>query len=125
MRVSYGISGVALNWFLSYLTGRKHHVRHGGRCSETSLVHYGVLQGSALGPILFIMYTADLSALIQQHGLQPHLFADDTQIVVSCCPTSVDTTTLRHRLEMCCRHRQLDVVQPTTAEHVQVRGVVV
>jgi len=90
MRVSYGISGVALNWFLSYLTGRKHHVRYGGRCSETSLVHYGVPQGSVIGPILFIMYTADLIALKQQHGLQPHLFADDTQIVGSCCTTSVD-----------------------------------
>jgi len=47
------------------------------------------------------MNTADLFALIQQHGLQPHLFADDTQIVGSCCPTSVDTTTLRHRIEIC------------------------
>jgi len=65
MNMSYGISGVALNWFQSYLTGRKHHVRYRGRCSETSLVHYGVPQGSVLGPILFIMYAADLNALTQ------------------------------------------------------------
>jgi len=78
-------------------TNRKSHVRYGGRCSKTSLVHYGVPQGS----VLFIMYTADLIALIQQHGLQPHMFADDTQIVGSCCPTPVDTTTLRHRIEIC------------------------
>jgi len=78
IRMSYEISRVALNWFLSYLTRRKHHERYGGRCSETSLVHYGVPQGSLLGPILFIMYTAHLIALIQQHGLQPHLLADDT-----------------------------------------------
>jgi len=39
MRVSYRISAVALNRFLSYLTGRKHHVRYGGRYSETTLVH--------------------------------------------------------------------------------------
>jgi hypothetical protein len=101
MRVSYGISGVALNWFHSYLVGRKHHVRYGDRCSETTFVDYGVPQGSVLGPILFIMYTADLIALIEHQGLQPHLYADDTQIVGSCRPTSPDTTTLRHRIETC------------------------
>ncbi len=99
MRVSYGISGVALNWFRSYLVGRLHHVRYGGRCSETIHVDYGVPQGSVLGPILFIMYTADLVELIQQHGLQPHLYANDTQIVGSCRPTQADITTLRHRTE--------------------------
>jgi len=91
----------ALNWLMSYLTGRKRYVRYGGRCSETTLVHYGVPQGSVLGPIIFIMHTVDLIALIQQRGLQPHLFADYTQIIGSCCPTSVDTTTLRHRLDIC------------------------
>ena len=64
-----------------YLVERKQRVRYGGRCSETSFVDYGVPQGSVLGSILFIMYTADLVALIQQQGLQPYLYANDTQIV--------------------------------------------
>ena len=46
------------------------------------------------------MYTVDLVALIQQQRLQPHLYADDTQIVGSCRPTSEDITTLRHRIEL-------------------------
>jgi len=115
MRVSYGISGVALDGFQSYLTRRKHHVLYGGRCSETTLVHYGVPRGSVLGPILFIMYNADLIALIQQHGLQPHLFADNTQIVGSCCPTSVETTTLRHRIEICVAELTI------SATHISIR----
>ena len=99
LRVSYGIGGAALRWFQSYLGGRVQFVKYRGRCSSKTFVNYGVPQGSVLGPILFLLYTADLVALIEGHGLSPHLYADDTQIVGSCGPT--DTTSLRHRIETC------------------------
>ena len=31
-----------------------------------------------VGPILFVLYAADIAALVKKCGLVPHLYADDT-----------------------------------------------
>jgi len=74
--------GTVLDWFKSYLHGRQQSVR----CTNSKSILYGVPQGSVLGPILFLLYTADLLKLVQNKGLIPHLYADDTQIYGSCPP---------------------------------------
>ena len=48
-----------------------------------------------LGPILFVLYTADLISLVEQHGFCPHLYADDTQVYGSCRPSAVSDLQLR------------------------------
>jgi len=85
---TYQLGGVALEWFRSYLVGRRQHVRTSSSTSAPAFITCGVPQGSVLRPILFLLYTADLLSLIERHGFIPHLYADDTQILGSCQPSA-------------------------------------
>jgi len=80
LRKSYGLNGKVIDWFTSYLSDRVQHVRTTTSSSTPVAVVYGVPQGSVLGPILFLLYTADLLQLIKRHHLTPYGYADDTQI---------------------------------------------
>ena len=69
---------VFLNWFESYLTGRKQYVFFNGVSSDIKEINCGVPQGSVLGPLLFLIYINDLPNISKK--LNFFLFADDTNI---------------------------------------------
>ena len=77
----YGIGGISLDWFKSYLNGRKQYVSYDGHSSSLKDVTCGVPQGSILGPILFLIYINDLFNVCQH--VMPILFADDTNLFLS------------------------------------------
>jgi hypothetical protein len=77
----YGIRGIALEWFKSYLSGRVQYVSYNNVASGTRNISCGVPQGSVLGPLLFIIYTNDLPKSIQNS--KSIIFADDTTVYAS------------------------------------------
>lgn len=76
----FGISGMALQWFSSYLANRFQAVKIGRELSEYVPLGFGVPQGSVLGPLLFTLYTQPLTRILEKHGMQFHFYADDCQL---------------------------------------------
>ena len=85
----YGICGTPLLWFRSYLSNGTQTVTINSKLSQPTLLNFGVLQGSVLGPILFILYTKPLTTLIRQHSIFNQSFAH-TQLHDSCRPDQID-----------------------------------
>jgi len=65
LMTSHGVNGVVHSWISSYLANRTQYVRCPGSRSTPLPVLCGVPQGSVLGPILFLLYTADLVQLVE------------------------------------------------------------
>ena len=80
----YGIRGVALKWYESYLRNREIRVKckvaSSGRIeySDYQEITYGAPQGSCFGPLIFLIFTNDLYHHVKHSSTI--LFADDTTL---------------------------------------------
>ena len=74
----YGIKGINLAWFRSYLTNRTQYISitHDLE-TDTENICCRVPQDSILGPLLLLLYVNDLHNL---SALDPIMFADDTNL---------------------------------------------
>ena len=77
----YGVRGKAYDWFQSYMSNREQFVCVNGHNSDSLSITSGGLQGSILGPLLFLLYINDLPNTSKL--LSFHLFADDNNLYCS------------------------------------------
>ena len=81
----FGVRGIANIWFKNYLTARQQSVRINKDnsnefiSSESQTITHGIPQGSILGPVLFILYIADICTVTNGSAIS---FADDTTILI-------------------------------------------
>ena len=72
-----GISGKLLDWFTNYLFKRRQRVVLPGVESLWTFIKAGVLQGSILGPLLFLIF---INNIVNEIHANIRLFADDTSL---------------------------------------------
>ena len=74
----YGVRGIPLQRFDSYLAKRQQYLSINGCTSDKLVITHEVSQGSVLGPLLFLIFINDLHSVSKY--LTFYLFADDPNI---------------------------------------------
>ncbi len=75
---SFGITGMEHKWFEIYFSERSYSVSVDGHPSDPPPGIIGVLQGSILGPLLFVFFLNDLPTVTESS--ETNLYAGDTDI---------------------------------------------
>ena len=73
-----GVCDMELKWFCNYLSDRLQRVKYNNSYSEWGSALGGIPQGSALGPLLFLVYVNDMALQVKNGDLVQ--FADDTYL---------------------------------------------
>src|SRR6218665_1684256 len=86
------------DWLQSYLCDRRQTFLYDGVLSTVRSLCCGVPQGSVLGLLLFLLYTADLGEIAASLGLSSHFYADHSQLYTWGPPSTVPQQ--RRRMEL-------------------------
>ena len=92
----YGVRGVPLQWFSSYLSSRCQYTTYCDVNSQILRIKQGVPQGSILGPLLFLLFINDI--INSSNVLKFLLYADDTNLFLS--NSNLDTLMAQANYEM-------------------------
>ena len=86
MKEVYGVTEDALSWLQSYLADRSQSVIIDGVMSVPKPLTTGLTQGSRIGPFAFPAYSSPLFRIARKHGVEMHMYADDTQLYLKFKP---------------------------------------
>ena len=94
----YGVKGNNLVWSESYLSKCKQYISYkSNKCTTFESITYGVLRGSILGLLFFLIYVNDLSNA--SNILDPIMFVDDTNLFYSQYDIKTLFSTVNEELE--------------------------
>ena len=83
----YGVRGMVLRWIQQFLCGRTHVTRIDDAMSDIAELLSGVVQGSGIGPVMFLAYINELIYILEQFDIVVKMFADDVKMylqIVNC-----------------------------------------
>ena len=86
---SYGLRGHVLKVLKSFLSRKFQYIEIGSKKSSMRSIKIGVLQGSIIGPLLFIIYIKDLT--LETSDIKSILYADDTVVYTKSEPKTNET----------------------------------
>ena len=79
---AYGVGGDLLDLINDFMTGREQRTRIGQNISSSRKLSSGVVQGSCLGPLMFLMFINDLPTIFDS-TITPKMYADDLKMYAS------------------------------------------
>ena len=129
----YNFTEETRGWFSDYMSYRSHYVQIGAHRSNISTIHWGVPQGSVLGPALYLLYTNEISECIKQprtcrdtsHNLNENLFGSNCELCGVITNFADDTTlTVRSKSRDENRIRMQDGLHKIT-EFLNSNGMVI
>ena len=80
---SYGVFGNVLKWLQNFFTGRTLCTQIDCSLSQTADLISGVVQGSVIGPLMFLVYINELISVLDQYNIKVKLFADDVKMYIT------------------------------------------
>ena len=95
MKEMYGMAEDAYSWLHSYLVDGSQSVIIDGVISASKPLNTGLPQGSQIGPFAFPAYTSLLFHIARKHGVEMHMYADDTQLYLKFKPQEYNSAILK------------------------------